>query len=187
MNSLEPSISDAELAEAAIVAVGSNLPGRFGTPEQMVRRALRELRSSGTRPALVSSLYLTLPWDCEPGTPKFVNAAAALWPRSDMAPESLLRELLEIEASFGRRATAGRNRPRTLDLDLICWGNRIVDSPRLRLPHPRFTEREFVLAPLAELAPRWIPPGQARSVVELLAALPGRDTVRMLPDRQTGN
>lgn len=187
MNTPEHSINDAELAEAAIVSVGSNLSGRFGTPEQMVRRALRELRGSGTRPARISSLYLTLPRDCEPGTPKFVNAAAALWPRTDMAPESLLRELQEIEASFGRRATAERNRPRTLDLDLICWGNRIVDSPRLRLPHPRFTEREFVLAPLAELAPRWIPPGQARSVAELLVALPGRDTVKILHDRQAGN
>lgn len=184
MNSRRPRTSNREFDEAAVVAVGSNLPGRFGPPERMVRQALAELHRLSAAPPLCSSLYRTIPRDCAPGTPDFVNAVAMLWPPPDLTPESLLVKLLEIEAEFGRRRGPGRNTPRTMDLDLILWGERTVHSPYsqlpLQLPHPRFAEREFVLAPLAEIAPDWIPPGRTRSVSALLKALPDSDSVTPL-------
>lgn len=183
MNSQPPATDSGEFAEAAIVAVGSNLPGRFGPPRRMAQQAMAELRRLSVRQPLCSSLYRTSPRDCAPGTPDFVNAAAALWPPPELTPETLLGELLKIEAEFGRRRSEARNAPRTLDLDLIAWGARVVRSAALQLPHPRLAEREFVLAPLAELAPDWIPPGQSQSVASLLQALPEAAEVKIIGDR----
>ena len=185
MNSPPPTVTEADFAEAAIVAIGSNLPGRFGTPGQMARRAMAELQGLSESPPLCSSLYRSKPRGCPPGAPDFINAVAALWPSPQLPPEALLAELLEIEAAFGRLRGAAANapgtlrgEPRTLDLDLVCWGGRVAATETLRLPHPRFASREFVLAPLAELAPHWVPPGQSQTVTALLAALPGRKDVR---------
>ncbi len=183
MNTQPPATDSREFTDAAIVAVGSNLPGRFGPPRRMARQALAELRRLSVRQPLCSSLYRTSPRDCAPGTPEFVNAAAALWPSPELTPEALLGELLKIEVEFGRRRGEARNAPRTLDLDLIAWGERIVRSADLQLPHPRLTEREFVLAPLAELAPDWIPPRQSRSVANLLEALPDAAEIEIIQDR----
>ena len=180
MNTRQAPATDSDIAAAAIVAIGSNLPGRFGSPEQMAQRAMAELHGLSECSPLFSSLYRSKPRGCPPGAPDFVNAVVALWPRPDLPPEALLGELLRIETGFGRvRGTVG-NAPRTLDLDLVCWGGRIVDSPMLRLPHPRFASREFVLAPLAEIAPRWIPPGQVQSVSALLDALAGKAEVHLI-------
>ncbi len=159
-----------EFDSAAIVALGSNLPGRFGSPEQLLRRAMTALGRLSETPPRFSSLYPCKPVDCPPGAPDFVNAVAALWPHEDMTPQALLEELLRIEAQFGRDRDDVANAPRTADLDLICWGSRSESSPSLQLPHPRFAQRAFVLAPLAELAPGWIPPGQSLTVSMLLAA-----------------
>ncbi len=160
-----------EFDRAAIVALGSNLPGRFGSPEQLLRRAMTALCRLSETPPRFSSLHPSKPVDCPPGAPDFVNAVAALWPCEHMTPQALFAELLSIEAQFDRRRSAVANTPRTLDLDLICWGSRSASSPSLQLPHPRFARRAFVLAPLAELAPDWIPPGQSRTVSLLLAAV----------------
>ncbi len=177
MNCQQSSATDAEFDAAALVALGSNLSGRHGDPAAMVGQAFRELRRISVRPPRCSSLYRAEPVDCAPGTPDFVNAVAALWPLPALTPQSLLEELLQIEAAFGRQRDARRNAPRVLDLDLLCWGDRTVSSAELQLPHPRFCEREFVLAPLAELAPRWIPPGQSGAVSSLLNDLPNRGGV----------
>ena len=180
MNTQPPATADRDFGAAAVIALGSNLPGRFGPPEQMVRKALAELRRLSERPPLCSSLYRTTPRDCAPGTPDFINAVAALWPPPELTPETLLTELLRIETKFGRRRGKAPNVPRTLDLDLIAWGARTVRSTSLQLPHPSLTERDFVLAPLAELAPNWIPPGQSRPVSALLKALPESNSVKAL-------
>ena len=185
MNTQPPATDSSEFTDAAIVAVGSNLPGRFGPPRRMAQRALAELRRLSVRQPLCSSLYRTSPKDCPPGTPDFVNAAAALWPPPELTPEALLEELLKIEAEFGRRRGEARNAPRTLDLDLIALGERTLCGPTLKLPHPRLAEREFVLAPLAELAPDWIPPGQSRSVSSLLRALPQAAEVEIIGGRSS--
>ncbi len=180
MSIRRPPATEEALASAAVVALGSNLPGVHGPPPRMLRRALVELGELSTRPVLASSLYRTVPLDCAPGTPEFVNAVALLWPPRELAPEALLAQTRRIEQDFGRRRGAAPNAPRTLDLDLICWGARTVHRKDLQIPHPRFPEREFVLAPLAELCPDWIPPGQTRSVASLLADLPGTGIVAML-------
>ncbi len=181
MNSRRPAGLEAAIAGAAVIAIGSNLPGRFGPPRQMVERAMAALRRLSESPPRFSPLYSSKPRSCPPGAPDFVNAVAALWPPADLPPEALLAQLLRIEAEFGRVRNTVANAPRTLDLDLICWGGRTADTATLRLPHPRFASREFVLAPLAQLVPRWIPPGQSRSVSTLLEALPGKDDVQMIP------
>ena len=109
--------------------------------------ALQELPD--TQVVARSSLYASAPVDA-PG-PEYVNAVAAL--RSALAAEALLQALHAIEARFGRQRSV-RNAPRTLDLDLLLYGDVCSDDPALRLPHPRLHQRAFVLRPLLEIAPQ---------------------------------
>lgn len=164
------------------VALGANLPSRAGSPEQTVRGALERLAVLPlTQLVATSALRTTTPQG--PGTqgqPPYVNACAAL--RSLLTPRGLLAMLLDIEREFGRiRSLDQRNAPRTLDLDLLVFGDRVVDDrgsePALILPHPRLSERRFVLEPLAEILPDLVvPPAGANvtgmSVRTLLERLP---------------
>ncbi len=111
--------------------------------------------------------------------PAFVNAAVLL--ETKLQPLPLLDALLGIERSFGRDRAAGPPKgPRTLDLDLLLYGDSVMgdlvlDEPGLTLPHPAMHQRRFVLAPLAEIAPEWRHPVLGRSIAELLAGLPQED------------
>ena len=107
--------------------------------------------------------------------PEFVNAVAQL--ETDLAPEALLDALLEIEQRFGR-IRAERNGPRTLDLDLLLYGDQFVSLPRLTLPHPRLHLRAFVLQPLAEIAPDLKIPGRG-TVAAWLPAVANQGIVRL--------
>ncbi len=108
--------------------------------------------------------------------PRFLNAALEVETR--LAPEKLLDRLLEIEAQLGR-VRAERWGPRVIDLDLLLYGTRAFESERLTVPHPRLTDRRFVLEPLAELCPNLRVPGTGRTVSQLLdASLDGRGTAR---------
>jgi 2-amino-4-hydroxy-6-hydroxymethyldihydropteridine diphosphokinase len=109
--------------------------------------------------------------DCPPGSPVFINAVVRLAPLKGETPESLLGKLQALEREFGRRPKQVLNEPRPLDLDLIAFNNEVRSGPELVLPHPRAHLRRFVLAPLAEIAPSLILPGQQKSVRELLSAL----------------
>jgi 2-amino-4-hydroxy-6-hydroxymethyldihydropteridine diphosphokinase len=160
----------------AVIALGSNL----GDSPAIVRDAMERLAALSTEPLLRSSLWESTPVDCPPGSPRFVNAAVALRPLPGQTPESLLVQLQELERAFGRRPKVLLNEARVLDLDLIAFGNEHRATDPLTLPHPRATQRRFVLQPLAEIAPEWILPGQTMTVAALLARLQTDESLRRL-------
>lgn len=129
----------------AFVALGANL----GDAAATVQRALQILGDTpGLRLVKASSLYRTAPVDAT--GPDFINAVAEVV--TTLTAPDLLEALQAIEAAEGRERPY-RNAPRTLDLDVLLYGNARIDSPRLTVPHPRMHERAFVLVPLAEVAP----------------------------------
>src|SRR5438067_12659739 len=126
----------------ASIALGSNLGDRLAH----IRAAIRRLRAEpGLRVTAVSQVYETSPIDCPPGSGDYLNAAVAV--ETDRPPEDLLKLLLRIEQQLGRVRT-GPNSPRTLDLDLLLYDDRVITTPGLTVPHPRMHERAFVLVPL---------------------------------------
>lgn len=136
----------------AFVALGSNLDD----PESKVREAIAALAAlPQTRLLAASSLYRSAPVG-HADQPDFVNAVAQL--ATVVAPQDLLAALLAIEHDFGRERTF-RNAPRTLDLDLLLYGELCINEPGLTVPHPRMQQRAFVLAPLLEIAPGCVIPG----------------------------
>lgn len=146
------------------MGIGSNL----GDREAYVRQALELLAEEpGIELKEVSEIRETDPVGVV-DQPRFLNAAARL--STDLAPRALLERLLAIEHSLGRVRTAERYGPRTIDLDLLLYGDRVVDEPGLSVPHPRLAERRFVLEPLAELDPALVVPGRG-PVQSLLASL----------------
>jgi 2-amino-4-hydroxy-6-hydroxymethyldihydropteridine diphosphokinase len=98
---------------------------------------------------------------------------------TDLSPRDLLERLLAIERSEGRTRGPVRNAPRTLDLDLLLYGEREIDEPGLVVPHPRMAQRAFVLEPLCDLAPDLVIPGSSAPVSELAAAVRDADSVRV--------
>ena len=145
--------------------MGSNLGDREGT----LRGAVELLEAEpGIRVAAVSSLRETDPVGYE-DQPRFLNGACAV--ETQLEPHELLARLLAIEAALGRtRDKVPRYGPRTVDLDLLLYGQETVDEPDLTVPHPRLAERRFALEPLAELDPGMTLP-DGRRVADLLAGL----------------
>ncbi len=150
----------------AYIALGSNL----GDPLQQLRSAAQQLLRLGEVVAR-SSLYRSPAQGGPPGQPDYLNAVVALDPSpSYHSPLELLRALLAIEQEAGRVRRI-RWEARTLDLDLLAMGERILNSPELTLPHPRMMERAFVLAPLCEICPDWRHPKTGGVAEAALAAL----------------
>ncbi len=118
----------------------------------------------------LSQVYETEPVDCPPGSPAFLNACAEV--ATDMPPVEILRHCAEIEKALGRARTGVAGEARTCDIDLIYSGDLCMETPRLTLPHPRATQRRFVLQPLCDIDPALILPGQTATVQELLSRLP---------------
>lgn len=140
----------------AYIALGANL----GEPAAQVLQAGAELDAlARCRLSRLSSLYRSKPVGYA-AQPDFVNAVAAL--RTQLTPRELLTALLDLEQRHGRRR-AFKNAPRTLDLDLLLYDGLAMHQPGLTLPHPRMTERAFVLAPLTEIAPEILIPGHGRA------------------------
>ncbi|MCB1670416.1 MAG: 2-amino-4-hydroxy-6-hydroxymethyldihydropteridine diphosphokinase [Gammaproteobacteria bacterium] len=173
MSSPNPTTSNSGVEEGqpAYVGLGSNLPSRYGSPQQTVDAALERLASWSGLPLQRSSLWRTAPIDCPPGSPPFINAVAALWPAAHLTSHALLQRLLELELEFGRQRAGIPNAPRCLDLDLICFGDRQVADADLVLPHPLAHQRGFVMLPLAEIAPQLRLPGHRLTVSELAGRL----------------
>jgi 2-amino-4-hydroxy-6-hydroxymethyldihydropteridine diphosphokinase len=154
--------------ETAYIALGSNLPSPAGSPRQTLDAAIQRLGELGQVTAR-STYHSTEPVGYA-DQPEFLNAAIAL--ETSLEPQLLLDRLLAIERDFGRDRSHGiPNGPRTLDLDLILYGSRILFTPTLQLPHPRMAQRAFVLVPMAEIAPRLIHPALHRSMTQLLQDL----------------
>ena len=149
----------------AFVGLGSNL----GEREVTLRAAVKRLRVlPETEVVRVSSFRDTAP-EGYTDQPRFLNAAAEL--NTGLTARALLGSLLELERAFGRdRAASPPMGPRTLDLDLLLYGDQTIDEPLLTVPHPHLHERRFVLEPLAELDPDLVVPGQG-PVGALLARL----------------
>ena len=157
------------------VALGSNLGERLAN----LRNARREIAAmSGTLPPLrCSAIYETEPVDCEKGAAKFFNAVIEFGYAGQ--PIELRRELAAIERVLGRPAAHERNVSRPIDLDLLYFGDVIIETAELRLPHPRIVDREFVLRPLADIRPDLVLPGQTEAVDALLLRLPMTGVVRL--------
>jgi 2-amino-4-hydroxy-6-hydroxymethyldihydropteridine diphosphokinase len=149
------------------IALGSNLGDRAAYLEA-ARARLREVSLPG-EPFLQASDYQTEPQDCPPGSPVFCNSVVEIaWEGN---PSDLLEITQSIERGLGRTPAPKRNVPRVIDLDLLYFGEQIVESDRLQLPHPRIAERRFVLEPLAEIRPDLLLPGQTRNIAGLLTDL----------------
>ena len=161
---------------AAYIALGANL----SDPISQIEHAWAELDNlPQSRLVACSSLYLSKPVGYTE-QPDFINAAAAIVTR--LPPRRLLAALLQIEARHGRNRTF-KNAPRSLDLDLLLYDGLIMHEHGLTLPHPRMTERAFVLAPLAEIAADTRIPGHG-SVADCLRSI-DRSDITQLPDTTT--
>lgn len=144
------------------IALGANLGDRRATLEAAVK---------ALRPDVVSDVYENESVGYAGDAPRYLNAVALL--TTDRTPQAFLAELQRLETKLGR-VRGEPNAPRTLDLDILLWGNAIIDEPGLVVPHPRMHERDFVLVPLAQVAPDWRHPRLGRSALELLRELPPR-------------
>jgi 2-amino-4-hydroxy-6-hydroxymethyldihydropteridine diphosphokinase len=152
------------VTETVYLAIGSNV----GDREANIARAL-ELLGKALPGVRVSSLYQTRPLYVTE-QPPFLNAAAEV--RTRMSPEELLDILQGVEAALGRdRSREIRMGPRTMDLDILLFGERVLETEQLSIPHPRLCERAFALVPLLELAPALRHPATGRPLREALEAL----------------
>lgn len=163
-----------------LIGLGANLDSRSGSPQETLKDAVRELQALSDYPLVASSVWRSSPVDCPPGSPDFVNAVVAMLPRAGANSLALLGCLQRIELDFGRVRKETQNAPRTLDLDLLACGNIIMSTVALELPHPRLHLRGFVLAPLAEIAPGYVPPGQQLPVEKLLKTVVQAGESRLL-------
>jgi len=139
------------------------LAGDYPSLEALLEAALSAFLHADIRVVRRSGWWRSAAWP-DPGAPAYLNGVAIV--ETQLPPRALLERLLGIEAAFGRRRTLA-NAPRTLDLDLIAYGRRVIDEPGLVLPHPRAHQRLFVMGPLAEIAPDWTHPVLGATAAEL--------------------
>ena len=168
MKSLNDSIAQNALAGAVVIALGSNLPGPYASPRDLLEAAVDRFAGLGLTVVRRSRWWRSKAWPDGEG-PDYLNAVALV--ETALPPASVLAALIGLEAAFGRRRGLA-NAPRTLDLDLVAHGRRIIEAPGLDLPHPRAAQRRFVMGPLAEIAPGWVHPVLGRTAADL-AAQPG--------------
>ena len=152
-----------------LIAIGSNISGPWGTPQQSVRHALQALNNDGLKLVKESRLLLTVPFG-KLNQPPFVNAVARI--ETHLPPLALLQKLHAIEKMAGRRRVLHWG-PRTLDLDIIDYHGLIRHSQKLILPHPGIAERIFVLKPIAEITAKWRHPATRLSAQDMLRKLRG--------------
>jgi 2-amino-4-hydroxy-6-hydroxymethyldihydropteridine diphosphokinase len=145
------------------IALGSNL----GDRAEHLRQAREQIDAPDLRLLRASSIYETAPRDVE-DQPWFLNQVIEC--ETDLFPRQLLARLQKIERGMGRKRRVAKG-PREIDLDILLFGDAVVKAPELEVPHPRLTERRFVLEPLAELVPEKRHPGTRRTMREMLAGV----------------
>ena len=166
------------MAATAYIGVGSNQGDRHAHCAEAIAR----IAASGhTRIIDQSSWYLTEPWGYH-DQDEFINLVLKV--ETGLAPLELLRFLKELEEKLGRHKTVPFG-PRTIDLDILLYGDRVIQSPELTIPHTRLCERGFVLVPLEEIAPQLVHPVHNRTISRLLAELDdGRRVVTLERENQ---
>ncbi len=178
-----------------VIALGSNLTGNFGEPQQALRKAVNELEASGITIIRTSKIYITQA-HAYLRQPNFYNAIVSV--ATPLPAEAILQVLKGIEARAGRRKQKNTHQPffhwqpRPLDLDIISYrgvvrnwkGNRPKEAWRVILPHPRAHERAFVLSPLADVAPFWHHPVSGFTPAQLLKRPEVRETGKILRSQE---
>jgi 2-amino-4-hydroxy-6-hydroxymethyldihydropteridine diphosphokinase len=159
------------VSETAYLSLGSNLGDRAAN----LSAAVEQLTVAG-RLIAVSALYETQPVDV-PNQPWFLNSVAAI--ETDMTPKELLQLALRVEAAMGRMRLSEKG-ARKIDIDVVLFGDHVVNEPGLKIPHPAMHGRRFVLEPLAEIAPEARHPELGKTARELLAALGTEQRVQRL-------
>jgi 2-amino-4-hydroxy-6-hydroxymethyldihydropteridine diphosphokinase len=150
--------------KTAFLSLGSNL----GDREAFLNEALERLQAAGVRTVRRSPVHETEPQDYR-DQPWFLNMAVEV--ETDLAPLALLATIQKIEAEMGRQRSIPKG-PRTIDIDILFYANLVIATPELEIPHPRLTERRFVLDPLSEIAPDLRHPMTGKTVREAQAELP---------------
>ena len=156
-----------------LIALGANLTGPYGSPEETLKMAMVTLENAGVHIVAKSSIWVTKPVPAS-DQPLYRNAVVAV--HTKRAASALLDLLHTIEADFGR-VRMERNEARVLDLDLIAYGNLVIQSEDIYIPHPRMHERGFVLVPLCEIGACWTHPVLQKTAEELLAMLPDQNDI----------
>jgi 2-amino-4-hydroxy-6-hydroxymethyldihydropteridine diphosphokinase len=158
--------------EDIVLALGGNLAGDYPSVEALLEAALSAVGRANVSVVRRSGWWRSAAWP-DASAPAYLNGVALV--ETALSPEALLATLLRLEATFGR-VRSMPNAPRTLDLDLIAYGRRVIAAPGLVVPHPRAHDRLFVMGPLAEIAPDWVHPTLGTTAAMLAAsATVGRD------------
>jgi 2-amino-4-hydroxy-6-hydroxymethyldihydropteridine diphosphokinase len=152
------------------LSLGSNMGDRAA----MLRQAIESLPVAGVEVIRTSSVYETEPMELRDQNWFLITVVEC---QTGLFPLQLLRRLKKIEASLGRQRTVPKG-PRTIDIDIILYGRAVMKTPALEIPHPRFRDRRFVLAPLAELAPALRDPVTRRTIADLLNDTAGQKVRR---------
>lgn len=156
--------------ERVYLSLGSNMGDRAAS----IARAIAALGERGIRVTRESSLYETEPVEFREQD-WFLNSVFE--GETELEPEELMKELLAIERSLGRERRVPKG-PRVIDIDVLFYGDRVIHDPGLDIPHPRLSQRRFVLVPFAEIAPGVRHPVSGKTIAELLAETPDRSEVR---------
>ncbi|MBP7274962.1 MAG: 2-amino-4-hydroxy-6-hydroxymethyldihydropteridine diphosphokinase [Kiritimatiellae bacterium] len=171
MNPAAASAAPAGALTESGFSLGSNLGDRLG----YLREAARQLAATpGVEILARSPVYETEPVGVRPEHAHRPYLNAVVIAAGPLTAAGWLRRIADIETALGRTRTEDRNAPRTLDIDLIYHGAEMIDSGGIRVPHPRWAERAFVVRPLADVRPELVVPGAGRTVKEILRGLESR-------------